>query len=395
MMTHDAAAGLPKTIVVIEDSLTIRKFIESALTPQPYVGRLLVAENGEGGLELIRAVRPDLIICDLTLPDRRGDEICRELLHSTATSRIPIILMSSESEEISALQKRFKNITHIIVKPFSRQLLIATVGYIIRSLEDAQSNATVLAARGPIAFRGSSATYPLTGALQAIATRKLTGILRVASENVVLSAYCKEGSILLVSTRSVELYLRGTPYETRGRKNALWQACEEKQRETLSPFLLNLSDLGGLAELTAATLSDLYGQMLFARLWKEVDVSFEFEQSELPAFTQRTQSHSHSMNEWIFQTLRYVEDADALTEMAGDPMGVPVLTPDGCRKICEFHPNRADSNILSLIDGAKRLHDICELLQITPAEAAHRLFCYRQLGLVDYWPSSLLQTGSD
>src|SRR5476651_2262202 len=94
---------LPKNVLAIDDSLTLRKFIEKSLANEDCINRLLLASDGTSGLELARTTQPDLILCDYTLPDMLGDEVCRRLGEQPETMGIPIILMSSSGKEIADL----------------------------------------------------------------------------------------------------------------------------------------------------------------------------------------------------------------------------------------------------------------------------------------------------
>src|SRR5271156_6273464 len=96
---------LPKNILAIDDSLTLRKFIEKSLGHEDCVNRLLVASDAASGLELART----------TLPDMQGDELCQRLAEQAETARIPIILMSSSGREISPLAAEQSNIVRMLV----------------------------------------------------------------------------------------------------------------------------------------------------------------------------------------------------------------------------------------------------------------------------------------
>src|ERR1700683_1717086 len=94
---------LPKNVLAIDDSLTLRTFIEKSLAQEYCVTGLRLASDGASGLELARTTLPDLILCDYTLPDMQGDELCRQLGEQTQTATTPVILMSSNGREIADL----------------------------------------------------------------------------------------------------------------------------------------------------------------------------------------------------------------------------------------------------------------------------------------------------
>jgi two-component system cell cycle response regulator DivK len=88
-----------KTILIVEDSEFNRRLLEAVLAPHHY--RLLVAEDGESGVDLAQAEQPDLILMDVLLPGIDGYEATRHLRADPATRGLVIVALtaSSSSEE--------------------------------------------------------------------------------------------------------------------------------------------------------------------------------------------------------------------------------------------------------------------------------------------------------
>ena len=382
---------LPKNVLAIEDSLTLRKFIEKSLTGESCINHLLFAPDARSGLEMAVESKPDLILCDYTLPDLQGDEVCRQLGAHPETATIPIVLMSSSGREIATLVKEGTNVVRLLVKPFTRELLVATISYVLSHWEEKRSIVETVQAAGRIQIRGSTDASPICSALRFIARQKWTGVLRVTLHGDTVHAFCSEGCVRVVSTRNVPAYLAGTPYLSTGRKSAVWKRAEDLQKETLSPFLLNLSEVGVLPQQTAATLTDLYGHRLFAQVWKEKGVNYEFEETALPEFVSRARPGQDRMNDWILESLRNVDSADDILDIVGDPYGVPVFTASGYRQIQEVTPHEDEWQVLTLVNGDTSLTEICRRLSVPPEVVARKIFCYLRLGFIDYWPSYLFQ----
>jgi len=382
---------LPKNVLAIDDSLTLRKFIEKSLAHEDCVNRLLLAPDAKTGLELAQAAAPDLILCDYTLPDMQGDELCRRLAENSETAHIPIILMSSSGREIAALSLNQSNIVRLLVKPFSRELLVVTISYVLSHWEQQKTVEETVGNSGSILMRGSTDASPMCSALRFIARQELTGILRVAVKKDTFHAFCQKGTVRVVSTRNVESYLEGTPYLTNGRKSLIWRKCEDLQRQTLSPFLLNLAQQGVLPAQTAKTLTDVYGHRLFARIWTEPSVNYEFEEAALPAFIDECSPARERMNDWILESLRNVDFSDDIRTIVEDPFGVPVFTPSGYRQLQEVRPQQDEWEVLTQINGGTSLTEICTRLQVQPDSVARKIFCFQRLGFLDYWPSYVLQ----
>jgi len=83
-------------ILLVEDSLAIRRANESALLEAGY--EVICAEDGESALRLAEEDRPDLILLDMILPKLSGPDVLRHLKSEPRTSAIPVIVLSSLTE---------------------------------------------------------------------------------------------------------------------------------------------------------------------------------------------------------------------------------------------------------------------------------------------------------
>ena len=79
-------------ILVIEDDRGIRNLLEALLSHKGY--RVLLAENGEKGFELLRQARPDVILLDLKMPEMDGLTVLRHIRSLNLTQ--PVIIYSGE-----------------------------------------------------------------------------------------------------------------------------------------------------------------------------------------------------------------------------------------------------------------------------------------------------------
>jgi len=86
-----------KKILIIEDEPEMRRNIAALLRYRDY--QPLAAENGDRGLELARRERPDLILCDVTMPELDGYEVLRRLRADAALALIPFIFLTAKGEK--------------------------------------------------------------------------------------------------------------------------------------------------------------------------------------------------------------------------------------------------------------------------------------------------------
>ena len=84
-------------IVVADDDRMFRKAAETTLGRQGYA--VATASDGEEALQLIRSERPDIIVLDLIMPKLQGFDVLTILKQDTLTSAIPVIVLSSLTQE--------------------------------------------------------------------------------------------------------------------------------------------------------------------------------------------------------------------------------------------------------------------------------------------------------
>ena len=107
---------MEKTVLIADDSPTIRKLISLALKA---IGMKVVAvSDGMEALETLPHVDVDLIITDLNMPNIDGFELIRAVREDRHFSRLPIIVLSSEGEENDRRQGLKAGANSYLVKPF-------------------------------------------------------------------------------------------------------------------------------------------------------------------------------------------------------------------------------------------------------------------------------------
>jgi DNA-binding response OmpR family regulator len=114
-----------KTILLIEDNDSIMDNLTEFLTLEGYL--ILTARTGQTGIDIAREHRPDLIVCDMLMPEMDGNEVLRRLLTMAETAEIPFIFSTSMSEKIDRNEAMRLGADDYIVKPFDPETLLAMV----------------------------------------------------------------------------------------------------------------------------------------------------------------------------------------------------------------------------------------------------------------------------
>ena len=114
-------------ILVIEDEISIRRFLKMTLTDHGYAFR--EAENAHDGLRKVASERPDLVILDLGLPDGDGLDVTRQIRE---WSTVPIIILSARGHEKDKVQALDCGADDYLTKPFGVAELLARVRVALR-----------------------------------------------------------------------------------------------------------------------------------------------------------------------------------------------------------------------------------------------------------------------
>ncbi|MBD2692917.1 response regulator [Anabaena catenula] len=118
-----------RRIVCIEDAIAICETVESILKPQGYEA-ISITKPLEA-LSLVFQLKPDLILCDIAMPELDGYEICAMLRHSRAFRLVPIIMLTGKEGFIDRVRARMIGATDYLTKPFvDTELLMLVEKYI-------------------------------------------------------------------------------------------------------------------------------------------------------------------------------------------------------------------------------------------------------------------------
>jgi CheY-like chemotaxis protein len=102
-------------------------FVEDSLALADPSFQITTALTGLHGVKEAERIRPDLILVDYSLPDIKGDEVCRRIGANKLTQNIPIVMMSGHVHEMTAAAEKLPNVVATIAKPFLSDALVALV----------------------------------------------------------------------------------------------------------------------------------------------------------------------------------------------------------------------------------------------------------------------------
>jgi two-component system chemotaxis response regulator CheY len=118
-------------ILVVEDSHSVRRLIRSALEIGGY--EVLEREDGESGLAALQEAPPDLVIADVYMPGMDGLSLVRSIRGLRAFRFLPILILTTESDDTMKQNGRAAGATGWIVKPFDGDQLRQVVGRFVKT----------------------------------------------------------------------------------------------------------------------------------------------------------------------------------------------------------------------------------------------------------------------
>ncbi len=116
---------MPKSLLVADDSLTIRKAIGMVLSTEDC--RITAVDNGLEALSKARELKPDLVLADVIMPGMSGYEVCEAIKSDSSTQHIPVLLLAGNFEPFDENRARAARADGYLIKPFESEALIQKV----------------------------------------------------------------------------------------------------------------------------------------------------------------------------------------------------------------------------------------------------------------------------
>lgn len=113
------------SVLIIDDNRHIRTQINLVLKLEGF--ETLEADNGQTGIEMAKEFLPDLIICDIVMPELDGYAVLDQLRRHQATSDIPFLFLSAKADRSDIREGMNLGADDYLVKPFSAQELVQAI----------------------------------------------------------------------------------------------------------------------------------------------------------------------------------------------------------------------------------------------------------------------------
>ncbi|QDT08165.1 response regulator [Planctomycetes bacterium K23_9] len=189
-----------KTVLVIDDSATIRKLVDTHLTPAGY--RVVLAPNAEDGVRLAGECSPDLILLDHQLPGTTGYDVCCKLVEIPELRSIPVVISSTLRKKAYAEYVDLDNVVDMLPKPYTEQLLLMTVAnaletaaMVVTSQSQGSAVPEVINQQSEAELAGSLTCFGLRELLDFLNNGRKSGVLEVEADRARIRFHLDKGRI--------------------------------------------------------------------------------------------------------------------------------------------------------------------------------------------------------
>ncbi len=198
-----------KTVLLIDDSATIRRLVDSELSSAGY--RVVLAATAEDGLGKARQELPDLIILDHQLPGTTGYDVCCKLLAVPETASIPIVASSTLRKKAYSEYVDCDNVVDMLPKPYTAEVLRATVenaintaAMVVQSQSEGSAVPEVIDELGESDLAGTFSYFGLREVLDMLNNGSKCGMLEIQMDQCRVIVYLDNGRIQAVTASGID-----------------------------------------------------------------------------------------------------------------------------------------------------------------------------------------------
>jgi CheY-like chemotaxis protein/tetratricopeptide (TPR) repeat protein len=127
-----------KTILVVDDSATVRKLIAGKLEMSGHT--VICSSGGEEALGQIKASVPDLVLLDIAMPGMDGYQVCRQIRGWSSTVKTPVVMISGKDGLVDKMRGRMAGAAGHITKPFGPETLMKAVEFYLAGGTDIETD---------------------------------------------------------------------------------------------------------------------------------------------------------------------------------------------------------------------------------------------------------------
>jgi twitching motility two-component system response regulator PilH len=120
-----------KTILVVDDSKTDFLYVKNILDHGGY--NVVYAPSGQEGIDTAKRIKPDCILMDVVMPEMNGFQATRAISRQLETAEIPVLMLSSKSQQTDRVWAERQGAMDYLVKPANPKLLLSKLRALLGS----------------------------------------------------------------------------------------------------------------------------------------------------------------------------------------------------------------------------------------------------------------------
>lgn len=120
---------MPSVVLIVDDSPTETFALTEILKRNGF--EVINAQNADEGLSLARDRHPDLVLMDVVMPGLNGFQATRQLARDPDTASIPVVMVSTKSQETDRVWAMRQGARGYLTKPIDERLLLQTIRQIL------------------------------------------------------------------------------------------------------------------------------------------------------------------------------------------------------------------------------------------------------------------------
>ncbi|QFT64563.1 two-component system, chemotaxis family, response regulator CheY [Roseivivax halotolerans] len=120
---------MTRTVLVVDDSPSVRQMMANTLKGAGFV--VVTAADGQEALDVCGRLRPDAVVTDQNMPRLDGIGFCRAFRTTPQNLGVPIIFLSTESEDAIKQKARAAGAIGWMIKPFDQAKLLAVINRVL------------------------------------------------------------------------------------------------------------------------------------------------------------------------------------------------------------------------------------------------------------------------
>jgi CheY-like chemotaxis protein len=402
-------------ILVVDDSPTILKLVQLALTKADY--RVTTAASAVQGLAAARDEQPALVLLDSDMPDMNGLALAAAMAEDPRLAGIPVVLMNARADQ-DGRAARPANLFDAISKPFSPEALLAVTGHVLarrRQSEDdiptdvgqdggSGSLSTVLQGSPPTddslsaqlaqdaaaALGGDLRIVALSDVLTLLADEGQTGLLAVSLDNARLRIYLRKGLVDFATAEGIpEEFLLGRFLVKTGVLDSDTLVAALEARQSLPPAEGETSLFGAfLVQRGLVTGPDLAraialqtSALVFEGLrWGAGRFAFE-PRAELPGPADQA-ALALQIPSLLLEGFRRVDEWRLIEREMGDFDQVFVREEERLARLGRGRLAREEQVVLELVDGRRSVRDLLDRSALGAFDTTKMLYRLLKLRLI-------------